>query len=79
MAELARDPSSIVSFVVVSPGAATASVTYGFGQPLRSGHDTSSWERLVAVSRAPPASLMSLLLLPPPPLFVCFNIQKGYC
>lgn len=35
MAELARDPSSIVSFVVVGPGAAAASVTHGFGRPFR--------------------------------------------
>ncbi|KAK4815257.1 hypothetical protein QYF61_023993 [Mycteria americana] len=35
MGELARDPSSILSFTVVSPDTATASVTKAFGQPFR--------------------------------------------
>lgn len=35
MGELARDPSSILSSTVVNPDTAAASVTDGFGQPVR--------------------------------------------
>lgn len=72
MGELARDPSSIPSFPVVSPGTAPASVAYGFGPAFRG---RGLHEQLGATGD-PPTSLMSLLFLPPPPYLYVLIYRK---